>query len=527
MDISSIINNLSKKYKFLDVDINEIFIKLFNNNIPNDLSEIEKIIEEQINLIILDNLNKDYSIIDNYININFKNCSTSENKIVSIANLLNIVKNSKYNNLDAIINYICENDIAKKYLLNIFSIKNSYSKYIHPLKNDLLDDLYTTFCYENDIDILNLEEFYEDDSLKMYLKSINKRTLTKEEQLHLGFLIAEGDLKAKEKLIEHNLRLVVHVAKNMKRNTTMELLDLIGYGNLGLLKAVDKYDPTKGIKFSTYSTWWIKQSIKNGIMDYSNTIRKPIYLWQYMEKAKKFINNYLMIHKVEPSDDLVIEHLNITAKEYEHLKLSFEKVASLDAPIGEEENTTLKDLVKDEYSFEDDVDMEGFRIKLREFIKISDLTEDEINIINYRYGFLGKCYTQDEVAIYVGLSKQRVGKLEKRALKKIKRKIINSQIEETIAFKYRDDAYNFSMKELNMFSTLHKFFSSKGYERPDITSAINALPKEDFSILTLKYGPNLSSNYIVYGEDAENIRKVIVKLFCILDAYQISGRMRK
>ena len=178
-------------------------------------------------------------------------------------------------------------------------------------------------------------------------------------------------------------------------------------------------------------------------------------------------------------------------------------------------------------SFEEEVDMNDFRYKLRDFIKISDLTDDEIKIINYRYGFLDKCYTQDEVAILLNLSKQRIGQLEKRALKKIKRKIINTRIDETIKYSYKDDQYDFSMKELNKYPTIHKFFTSKGYERPDITSAINALSIDDYNILTLKYGPNMSVNYILYAEQEELVRKVIVKLFCILDAYQISGSMRK
>lgn len=527
--MNNIINKLSEKYNFLSIDINKLFINIFNDNIPNSLTKIKETLEEHINKYILDKLNHDYTIIDDYININFQNCISKESMIVSLSNLLNIVKSSKYNNLDKIICYICDNEIVKEKLIKVFSEKNSYSLIISPLKNDLLEDLYTTFCYDNDIDFfeLNADELYIDDGLKMYLRSINKRLLTKEEQIRLGFLVLEGDVKAKELLVEHNLRLVVHIANSLKRTTTLELLDLIGYGNLGLMKAVDKFDPRKDIKFSTYATFWIRQAIKNGIRNYSTTIRKPIYIWEHMEKAKKFINNYINLFGVEPDDELVIEHLNITQNEYKHIKYSFESVASLDTPISEESDYTLKDTITDDYSFEDDIDMDDFRYRLRKFIENSDLTHDEIKIINYRFGFLDKCYTQDEVAILLNLSKQRICQLEKRALKKIKRKIINTRIDETIAYKYKDDAYNFSMKELNKYSTIYKFFSSKGYERPDITSALNALSIDDYNMLTLKYGPNLSVNYILNTEEEALVRKVIIKLFCILDAYQINGNMRK
>lgn len=531
MTIKEIINELNIKYKFLNIDIENLFNNLFSNEIPETIDIIKEKLETEIQEVLLAELKKDYSVIDNYINYNLNNDNSAQKNLFSLVNLFNILNSSNYNGINNIINYICsDNEKSIEILKNIFIKKDSYYLYIVPLQNENIEDLYFNFCSENAIDILDETEDYDmENGLSVYLRTIlKKRLLTKEEQLELGILAKNGDKKAKEKLIEHNLRLVVYVAKRLKGTTNIELLDLISFGNIGLMKAIEKYEPEKGYKFSTYAVWWIRQAIKRGIMDSSDMIRKPAYIWQQKEKAKIFISQYLKQYGVEPSENEIASYLGISTDDYKKLEEAFLSVSSLETPLSEEDGMSLKDIIKDDEVFEEEIDLKDFRESIREFIFQADLTEDEKKVIYYRYGFKGKCYSQEAVAKKLNLTKQRVSQLERRGLKKIKQRIINAQIENETTKTYIDDSkVIINLEELDKFPTIQKYLTFKGYKRPDILSAISALSLDERLILSKKFGMTLSTNLFLEEKDFKEVKEVIAKIIYILDSYEIRGRLVK
>lgn len=260
-----------------------------------------------------------------------------------------------------------------------------------------------------------------DDPVKVYLKDIGRvPLLTSEEEIELAIRIADNDQEAKERLTKANLRLVVSIAKKYTGRGMM-FLDLIQEGNLGLIKAVDKFDYTKGFKFSTYATWWIRQAITRAIADQGRTIRIPVHMVETINKVKKTSSMLLHRDGRDPSAEDIAKELGMSPDRVrEILRISQEPV-SLETPIGEEEDSHLGDFIPDDDapSPADTAAMTFLREKVNEVL--GTLTEREAEVLRLRFGLEdGSVKTLEEVGIKFNVTRERIRQIEAKALRKLR-----------------------------------------------------------------------------------------------------------
>ncbi len=271
----------------------------------------------------------------------------------------------------------------------------------------------------NDVDVL--EGVSTEDPVRMYLKEIgNVPLLSGEEEIELAKRVEQGDEEAKKKLTEANLRLVVSIAKKYV-GRGMPFLDLIQEGNMGLMKAVDKFDYTKGYKFSTYATWWIRQAITRGIADTGRTIRVPVHMVETINKTLRMSRTLLQELGREPTPEEVAERLNVpVSRVREVLKISRDPV-SLDTPIGEEDDSHLGDFIEDDTALSP-ADSAAFSM-LREELStaLESLTERERQVIILRFGLEdGRARTLEEVGKEFNVTRERIRQIEAKALRKLR-----------------------------------------------------------------------------------------------------------
>lgn len=260
-----------------------------------------------------------------------------------------------------------------------------------------------------------------DDPVRMYLKEIGKvPLLTADEEIELAKRMEEGDKEAKNKLCEANLRLVVSIAKRYV-GRGMLFLDLIQEGNLGLIKAVDKFDYKKGYKFSTYATWWIRQAITRSIADQARTIRIPVHMVETINKLIRVSRQLLQELDREPTPEEIAEKMDISVEKVrEILKIAQEPV-SLETPIGEEEDSHLGDFIPD-----DDVpapsDAAAFSMLKEQLVEVLDtLTERERKVLKLRFGLEdGRARTLEEVGKQFDVTRERIRQIEAKALRKLR-----------------------------------------------------------------------------------------------------------
>ena len=284
-----------------------------------------------------------------------------------------------------------------------------------------------------DEELLGSNSAKVNDPVRMYLKEIGVvPLLSNEEEKELAIAVKNGDLEAKQRLAEANLRLVVSIAKRYV-GRGMQFLDLIQEGNMGLMKAVDKFDYSKGFKFSTYATWWIRQAITRAIADQARTIRIPVHMVETINKLVREQRNLLQELGQDPTPEQIAERMGMTPdKVREILKIAQEPV-SLETPIGEEDDSHLGDFIEDEV-IENPVDYTT-RVVLREQLDevLDTLTDREENVLRLRFGLDdGKMRTLEDVGKVFNVTRERIRQIEAKALRKLRHPSRSKQLKDFI-----------------------------------------------------------------------------------------------
>ncbi len=264
-----------------------------------------------------------------------------------------------------------------------------------------------------------------DDILQMYLKEIGrKKMLTKREEMELGRLIREGSdtekETAKNKLVQANLRLVVSIAKKYIGQGVL-FMDLVQEGSLGLIKAAEKYDYRKNFKFSTYATWWIKQTIIRAISNHSRTIRIPVHMVETINRLKKIQSQLLHENGYEPTEELIAEKMNLPVERIREIMRVAQEPVSMETPIGPEEDSRLMDFIRDEDALAPDE--AALKTITNEDIDsvLKTLTPREEAVIRLRFGLQdGRCHTLEEVGLEFDVTRERIRQIEAKALRKLR-----------------------------------------------------------------------------------------------------------
>ena len=390
---------------------------------------------------------KELNELISFINDNFLSDNTNASKVKNCKKLVEYLSK----------NNIKINDLTADVLLSRCSDLTSMAKYFSEnrdlVKNESIDAIVEVYGYsvegvlsesiEEEISELDYDghgssrEPYSLKTIKnksgdldlvgMYLQELSFSILTQEEEFELAKRIKEGDDKAFEKLVNHNLRLVIKWAKYY-RNRGLAFLDLIQAGNEGLLKAAQKFDGTKGYKFSTYATWWIKQNITRTIADTSRNIRIPVHAYEQINKVKAAITSYKINNGYEPTAQELSDILGYDKARVEELSKYLTDTVSLNTRIGEEDDTELASFIADEDDIEETVTNGLLRDKIEEVL--DELTEREKDVLMLRYGLRdGRVHTLEEIGNMYNVTRERIRQIESKALRKLRHPMRRRKLE--------------------------------------------------------------------------------------------------
>ena len=292
-------------------------------------------------------------------------------------------------------------------------------------QNDDLDPSKEELLNVEEEQIVNPEDITDSldtgDPVRMYLKEIGSiPMLTPEEEIDLALKIRQGNDYAYQKMVEANLRLVVSIAKRFV-GRGLSFLDLIQEGNLGLIKAVRKYDPDKGFKFSTYATWWIRQRISRAIADHSRTIRVPVHMIDVMNRLSRA--NHTLVQQLgrEPSAQELADYMDISVEKVAELRQISQEPISLQTPVGDEEESSLGDFISAARELEPAAVVDNIMMAEQISQMLKRLSVREETIIRLRYGLAdGKFYTLEEIGTRMGITRERVRQVEAKALRQLR-----------------------------------------------------------------------------------------------------------
>ena len=341
-------------------------------------------------------------------------------QIINFKNFINFLSNNELDIDQAI--QLLQNDKISFMVGSILSLED-YSLFLENEKANALLTAYATIhnLTLQSIKVKDNDTIKLDDSTRMYLNEISTyRMLSFSEEQDLFRRLELNDQEAKNAIIKANLRLVVSIAKKGNYSNSLQLLDLIQEGNLGLIKAIDKFDYKKGYKFSTYATYWIKVAITRAIDEKDKVIRRPAYLETIQRRINRFIQDYELTHGETPSNELIANSLKIRKhlidlinKSQEPLSLNYQYNTT-----DEEDGNELIDTIEDDSAFDEEINEKIFYQEFNRLLHSGIITEKELLVLKYRYGFIdGTCYSQQELATMINKSRERIRQIEAKALR--------------------------------------------------------------------------------------------------------------
>lgn len=441
--ISSTIDRIFKSYDYLNLsqeEIKKIVIKEIEsskddyNEEKNDyLKFISQRIKKDLNKksqLLLSDEKIQFELINNFLNLKTHKASNLKSAINNLNKISLFLENNKVNITPELIGKLLDTNDNLEF--NIDIIFDNCEQIITSGQLEKISEKFTaisileTYCMINDIEIeenedSNLNEIsMPNDIVKSYLREIGMyKLLTPEEEREIAIKARNGSKYAREKLINCNLRLVVNKAK--KYIGKLEFLDLIQEGNIGLIRAVDKFDPTKGYKFSTYATWWIRQAMTRAIHEKSRIIRMPNYTQAKLKQLSEIYDKYVEEHDRQPSIKELAKLMNVKEDKVRIL-INYRKTPiSIDSKINDEDDSELIDFIPDGTNIIKDYEDNDLKNQLFKLFKEARLTDKEVDVLKLRFGIDEDKLTLAKVGKKYGVTRERIRQIEKKALKKLGR----------------------------------------------------------------------------------------------------------
>ncbi len=467
--VNPLINNYIKRYNFLEID-SEFIVNIFLEEIHKIKMSYEKnedftsYINKKIEYILLNKIKEllndekeSLNLINSYINNKWVNTNNYNSALEDIKGLSLFFKKLHFiPDIDLVIKLVSSNKMFKNRIAII------YNKNKELIDHDQAELLFTDeflllsiniYCMEENVNektnldnhFISTEDNYYDNSVDQYYYEISQeRLLTAEEEQDLSMKVLNGDKNAKDILIQRNLRLVVNVAKKFS-NFGMPILDLIQEGNLGLMRAAEKYDAKLGFRFSTYATWWIRQAITRAIANQARVIRMPVYLTIILNKIAKCKRELIQKLNREPNDEELADALGITVEKLETImeKVNLEPI-SLETTIGKDEDEEIKNFLPSEEPLTEEIVIDrNLSDVVKKLLQEANLNKKEQIVILLRNGFYNnKIYSLEEIGKMYHVTRERIRQIEARALKKLR---ISAEINHVI-----DLSYNPSIAQNNL-----------------------------------------------------------------------------
>ena len=537
IDIESMIKNCSKRYIADMLEEEKKFPKIVNDFIKKNIKPQNKY---QDNIISFEKIVNFFHDFD---------CFPPPNLLIELIDkndtLNKILQDVVENNLEILQKYNIDSkfsdDISKNFI-ELYCLKNNIEI---KKEDDIQEEDYTEFI----TDITNT--VYTDDSVKMYLQEIHKPILTKEQEKSLALRIRNGDEKAKELFIERNLRLVIKVARKYTGHG-ISFLDLIQEGNLGLIKAVDKFDVTKGYKFSTYATCWIRQSIQRSLGNKSRNIRLPVHLYEKVKKYELLKKELSLKFNREPTFEELSKKMRVSIDTiYKYERLEHDTI-SLNMIVGDKDSE-LEDFVSlSTESIDNQFIEKNLKDVIENLLKNSHLTTKEMDILRLRFGLgTNDPKTLEEAGKVYGVSRERIRQIQEKALKKIRRsrnvKELAIYMDNPKEAKKNIDRYRLKYQQQSLQKVklkdrkeseikmekqkrkskdnLYEYFSD--YSKPEISKVISRLDEDELELLHKRYGDNLLEpvkNDIDADEKKVIISNIIPRIQRMLEGKKVRRR---